>query len=87
MKVTWRKLLKNRMLSLGESWEDVVSTTLTDEQADKEFSDDYGGKEGDPFTVWTRERVYFPGIYDGAEWVASVPRNPCDEATDHVGGY
>lgn len=50
------------------------------------FDSGCGGVEGDAFTVWTANRVYFPAQYDGAEWCASVPRNPCDEATQHVGG-
>ena len=36
--------------------------------------------------LWTAARVYFPACYDGSEWCESVPRNPCDEATTHVGG-
>lgn len=46
----------------------------------------YGHSEGPRFTAWTVNRVYFPVVYDGSEWVASVPRNPCDEVTEHVGG-
>lgn len=53
---------------------------------DHQFHDGYGGEEGLPFTLWTKERVYFPVVYDGSEWVASVPRNPNGEATEHVGG-
>lgn len=37
------------------------------------------------FTAWTKNRVYFPVTHDGREWVDSVPRNPCNEATKHVG--
>ena len=38
------------------------------------------------FTIWTEKRVYFPGTYDGYYWCDSVPRNPCKEETDPVGG-
>jgi hypothetical protein len=74
------------MCAQGETWDDVVSSTLTIEDLDREFDDDFGSKEGVPFTVWTRGRVYFPAVYDGAEWVESVPRDPCEEKTEHVGG-
>ena len=53
----------------------------------RKFDDGYGGPEGCWFTVWTTNRVYFPTVYDGAESVRSVPRNPCEEATPHVGGW
>ena len=45
----------------------------------------YGDPEGCSFTVWTKDRVYFPAWYDSSEWITSVPRDPCDEATAHVG--
>lgn len=45
----------------------------------------YNTPEGCSFTVWTKDRVYFPACYDSWEWIASVPRDPCDEATEHVG--
>lgn len=83
---TWRKLITKTMVCVGESWGDVVDSTLTDAQLDKDFDDGYGGSCGHPFTLWTVHRVYFPVVYDGAEWVGSVPRNPCDEKTRHVGG-
>lgn len=53
---------------------------------DYEFDSGYGGEEGVHFTAWTADRVYFPACYDGAEWIEAVPRNPCDQATGHIGG-
>ena len=85
-KTTWRKSIALALDQQGETFNDVVGTTLTDKQWDKEFSDDFGGSEGCSFTLWTKERVYFPVVYDGSEWVESVPRDPCKEATSHVGG-
>jgi hypothetical protein len=85
-KTTWREMIGEAMAENGESWKDIVHTTLTDEELDTEFDDGYGGSEGCPFTLWTETAVYFPAVYDGAEWVASVPRNPCDMAMGHVGG-
>ena len=86
MNTTWRQQLTLRMRECGESFEDIESSTLTDEQLDYEFNNGYGGSEGPAFTVWTKHRVYFPAVYDGAEWVEWVPRNPNGEATSHVGG-
>lgn len=53
---------------------------------ERRFDNGYGGTDGDWFTVWTEARVYFPGCYDGAEFVGSAPRHPCAEATQHIGG-
>jgi len=84
---TWRKLLDTALIAEGESWGDVVANTLTDEELDVQFYDGYGAPEGTPFFMWTANRVYFAVCYDGAESVASVPRNPCDEPPSHVGGW
>jgi hypothetical protein len=32
-------------------------------------------------------RVYFPCVYDGYEYVDSVPRNPVDKPIYHIGRY
>jgi len=97
---TWRSLITAEMTRVGESWDDVCSVTVGnyDEWAcpdcrrglrgslDDDFDDGLGRRNGCLFTLWTNNRVYFPAQYDGSEWVASAPRNPCAEATDHVGG-
>jgi hypothetical protein len=64
----------------------ITHCTLTEEEMDQEFDDGYGISKGKPFTAWSEKRVYFPVVYDGAEWVGSAPRHPCDEATGHQGG-
>jgi hypothetical protein len=69
----------------GDKWDTVIASTLSDKELDAEFNNGFGGSEGKPFTLWTENRVYFPVVYDGAEWVGSVPRNPSHEATSHVG--
>lgn len=53
---------------------------------DYEFDDGYGGTEGPSFTAWSENYVYFPACYDGSEWIATVPRNPINIATEHIGG-
>ena len=85
MKTTWRHLISAALAGAHESWGDVVATTLDDAGLDRKFDSGFGGPEGLPFTLWTTARVYFPVQYDGAESVASAPRNPCSEAMDHVG--
>ena len=48
------------MRHYGESFEDVIATTLTPEQLIEAFDNGYGGIEGCSFTLWTKNRVYFP---------------------------
>jgi len=81
--VTWRELILEAIELNNDRF---VSWTLTDEQADAEFDDEYGLEEGAPFTAWGDEYVYFPVCYDGSEWVGCAPRNPCDRALSHQGG-
>lgn len=86
MRTNWRKAITEALKDNGEAWSDVIACTLTPDQRDIEFSADYGTSEGKPFTAWTKNYVYFPAVYDGSEWVESVPRNPCDVVKEHVGG-
>lgn len=83
---TWRDEIEAELAKHGETWADVDRCTLDGSGLDAKFDDGYGGTNGAPFTVWTASRVYFPACYDGSEWVASVPRHPCGEATEHIGG-
>lgn len=80
---TWREIIEEEARDHGEP---IIACTLSDEELDVPFDTGFGGSEGAPFTAWSASRVFFPVVYDGAEWVASVPRNPCSEATRHVGG-
>ena len=82
----WKEMLAGAMRERGESLSDVESSTLSDDEMNKEFDAGYGGIEGSPFTVWTSNSVYFPVCYDGAEWVGSVSRNPDGKPTRHFGG-
>jgi hypothetical protein len=83
---TWREQIEIEMRRHGETWADVAGCTLDDAELDRRFDHGLGSVNGAPFTLWTTARVYFPGCYDGGEWAASVPRHPCGEATEHVGG-
>jgi len=82
---SWKKLIVEEMKSCGDTWDNFVGTTLTTGM-NKKFYAGHGKEEGEPFTLWTKDRVYFPVCYDGEESVGSVPRNPCDEVTFHIGG-
>ena len=81
----WREIIQYEMNKHNETFEDVVSSTLTKKELLEMFDAGYGTSEGKPFTLWTTNRVYFPGVYDGAEWVESVSRNPDGKPTYHIG--
>jgi hypothetical protein len=83
---TWRKLISVELESQGETWADVETMTLTQPELVVQFDSGYGGEEGEPFTMWTKNRVYFPCCYDGAEWCGSVSRHPDGKPTNHIGG-
>ena len=78
---TWRELIKE---TAGD--DKIISCTLIDKEMDIEFNGGYGGAEGKSFTAWSERYVYFPVVYDGAEWVGRAPRNPCKQVTEHQGG-
>lgn len=80
---TWRELIKDETDARNNDV--IIASTLTEEQLDQQFDDGYGGSEGIPFTAWSETRVYFPVVYDGKEWVGSLPRNPSDEVTYYQG--
>ena len=82
----WKELIEYEMKAQGETFENVVECIITEEQLMKTFDCGFGGTEGEPFTLWTTNRVYFPICYDGADWVQSVSRNPDGKPTHHFGG-
>jgi len=86
MTTTWKKELSKAFQENGDSWDNVEHNTMSEEEMDKEFDPCYGFKKGIPFTVWTKDYVYFPVFYDGDEWVGKVSRNPDGKATPHQGG-
>ena len=81
----WYDMLKEVMAENGDDF-DSRECTLTEKQLKVGFDSGYGSTEGEPFTAWGKNFVYFPICYDGAEWVGSAPRNPCDKAMVHQGG-
>lgn len=83
---SWFELLSKALKENEEIWEDVVSHTLSQAELHQKFDTGFGGSRGNPFTLWTRNRVYFPAVYDGLEWVESVSRLPDGVPKNHVGG-
>lgn len=78
---SWKDLIEKKA-----NGDKIIACTLTADGLVEEFNDDeYVPEEGKPFTAWSENYVYFPASYEGLEWVARVPRNPCNEATVHVG--
>lgn len=82
---SWDVMLAEAMAEVGDMTTIIACTRTSDEML-VQFDAGYGTENGVPFTAWSEKRVYFPACYDGSEWVASVPRNPCDEHTYHIGG-
>ncbi len=82
----WKELISDALKETGDSWENVIDTTLTLEQLYGYFDDGYGKVEGTPFTLWTKTHVYFPCQHDGSEWVGAMARNPNNQPSRHVGG-
>lgn len=78
----WKELIADKL-----DGDVLIACTLSEEELIKEFDSGYGGAEGKDFTAWSEKYVYFPVCYDGAEWVERAPRNPCDEACGHAGGW
>lgn len=81
MKTTWRKLITAEMEAHKDSWDNYVNSTFPNP-----FGWDLDRPVSAPFTLWTKDRVYFSVYHDGEEWAESVPRNPCNEAPSYIGG-
>lgn len=79
---SWKELL-----DFESDGDEIIYCTLSEDELLEEFDRGFGYLEGKPFTAWSNKYVYFPVCYDGSEYVAKVPRNPCSEVTEHVGDY
>lgn len=85
MNTTWRNLIVEA-LHEDDKFKDLLHVEIEDGGLDKVFDSGFGGTEGVPFTAWSKNWVYFPIQYDGAEWVGKAPRNPCPIRLEHQGG-
>lgn len=83
--MNWKADIEKVMKYHGDSWGNIT-TIVSDGDLEEEFDGGFGGSQGCAFCIWTNDRVYFPAVYDGAEWVESVARNPDGKSKDHVGG-
>lgn len=83
----WRELLTSALCEHGETWADVEFNTLSSWQLDREFDRECERGGGEPFTMWTDKRIYFPIVRsrDCVTCVGSVPREPSQEPTCHIG--
>lgn len=82
----WQYELQWAMACRGEDLTDLVANTLSAADMARTFDNGYGTIEGQPFTAWSTNYVYFPVCYDGSEYVSSVSRNPDGLPTTHIGG-
>ncbi len=82
----WKELIMVAGAGEEENDDFIIFCTLTEEQMLKKFNADKFEIEGCNFTAWSKKYVYFPTTYDGRERVAKVLRDPCNEATEHIGG-
>jgi hypothetical protein len=80
---TWREMINYVRKVNGDTSELKINPRNLD--LDREFYDGFGTTNGEPFIAWSQTHVYFPIQCEGAEWVESVPRNPCDITPEHKG--
>lgn len=83
---TWRKILEEQRAEQGNDSTPIVAVSPDESVLDVEFDAGYGSSQGPEVLIWTESRVYFPVVYDGAEWLGSAPRNPIVGGQAHVGG-
>ena len=68
---SWKKLILEEMKFHGETFDDVVRSTLSNEEMDVEFKYPLGEMQ-----LWTHGQVYYSFESDGYYYVDSMPRNP-----------
>lgn len=79
------KIVVNGIYSDGN--DGIILDYLSAERAmNRDFDGGFGSICGNSFFAWSKNRVYFCHAYDGGESVESVPRNPCEEIPNHIGG-
>ena len=85
---TWKKKLTEAMKRYGDAWENIIYVHLSEvDRGETEWYDVELDGGGVSFIVWTAVCVYFPIIYDGAEWAEGVPRYPTNGVeASHFGG-
>jgi len=84
---TWRQLFDDARREVSDT-SPIVQVAPNEAVLDVEFDSNSGVSEEPavPVLVWTEDRIYFPVVYDGLEWLGSAPRNPTTDGQGHVGG-
>lgn len=82
---TWREMLAEAM-GIANDVGPVVAYAPDAAAFDVAFDNSYGTTNGPSVLAWTEKNVYFPAVYDGAEWIESAPRNPTTKGQYHCGG-
>jgi len=82
MNDTWHSKISEEMAIWGDSWDNLVAQVPSESAWLHVESTEFMSQT---FTIWTRDRVYFPAEYDMiAEFARSVARNPDGEPTPHI---
>ncbi len=63
-------------MSLPRTCCESTGSSRFDQLPGRKFDAGYGGIEGPVILAFSEKYVYVKGVYDGAEWIAPVPRNP-----------
>jgi len=71
---------------LGDNKGKVLEWEDAKQYLDYEYDDSWGGQDCHSIFIWTKDRIYFVGTYDGSTWITSVIRNPQDCSPHSVGG-
>lgn len=88
----WKTMIEEEMIKNNDSWDNRVDEKASYEYLPSyfvktlnpnnekwynvKFNNISAGSEGHSFVLWTKTHIYFPVVYDGREWVGSVPRDP-----------
>jgi len=86
MTTCWKEQLQERCKKNNDDYEKLICT-LSEKELEEEFDDICASTEGQSFTAWSDNYVYFPVSCEGMEWASSAPRNPCDIKTNPIGEY
>lgn len=81
-KTNWWDMLRQAMLADGETFP-PLHCTLPESEMRSVFSNGTYDIEGEPFTAWGREWVYFPLEREGCIKIGHAPRHPCDISLGH----
>ena len=73
---SWRVLLEE---DLAYYKDELIYNTLSEEELDSSFDNDYGLHGGVSFVAWSERYVYYSYDYDGLMKIGVVSRHPTDK--------